>query len=131
MSPYEDSVPGNTSIVELARQVGATSAEIRRLTPDARSLTKDDLLELAGAGDSREALRIARIGFQKAPGRVAAIPARLSADLEGLTVRDIRSIALVFGSHIPVGVPASRAKSGCCCCCCVPACCCCCCRSKN
>ncbi|MEO7194205.1 MAG: hypothetical protein ABIZ05_05185 [Pseudonocardiaceae bacterium] len=123
--------PETTTLVDLAKEIGATKDEIDRLSPEVRQLTKGQLLALWGTRDTKGAID----AFHKSHDgshlpSAKAISTTTGAPLH-LTLHDVSSIQKIFTpERVRAALGSAGAKAGAAeaadyvsCCCCTPCCC--------
>jgi hypothetical protein len=122
--------PVNTTLADLAREIGATTEEINRLSPEVRQLTKGQLLALWGATNASEAIDAYHKSHEgKHLPSPRAVTTTVGAPLH-LTLQDISSIQHIFTpERVQAALGSTGTKKGAAepeasvsCCCCTPCC---------
>jgi hypothetical protein len=133
-------LPANTSINAIGKELGLKSADLEKLTPRARKLTKGDVIALLGVETNRDAVVAYAVS---GAGQLLPKP-RVTPRTAALTVRDRASLGQAFGSVQQNWIAQARRRptdgligplrgSGVgteltidisCCCCCPCTCCC-------
>ncbi len=122
--------PLNTPFADLAKEVGATTDEINRLSPEVRQLTKGQLLALWGTTSASAAIEAYHKSHEgKRLPSPSAMATTVGAPLH-LTLQDISSIQQIFKPervHAALGSTgikkgAAEPEASVSCCCCTPCC---------
>ncbi|MGH3430507.1 MAG: hypothetical protein ACRDQZ_23560 [Mycobacteriales bacterium] len=123
-------VPETTTLVDLAKEIGATKDEIDRLSPEVRQLTKGQLLALWGTRDTKGAIdAYHKSGEGKHLPSPETIVATTGVPLH-LTLKDVSSIQKIFKpERVRAALGSAGTKAGAAaeavsvsCCCCTPCC---------
>jgi hypothetical protein len=122
--------PINTTLVDLAKEIGATTEEINRLSPEVRQLTKGQLLALWGTTSAPAAIDAYHKSHEgKQLPSPSAMATTAGAPLH-LTLQDISSIQQIFKpERVRAALGSTGTKKGAAepetsvsCCCCTPCC---------
>lgn len=122
--------PLNTPFADLAKEVGATTDEINRLSPEVRQLTKGQLLALWGTTSASTAIDAYHKSHEgKQLPSPSAMATTAGAPLH-LTLQDISSIQQIFKpERVHAALGSTGTKKGVAepelhvnCCCCTPCC---------
>jgi hypothetical protein len=122
--------PVNTTLVDLAREIGATTDEIDRLSPEVRQLTKGQLLALWGTTSESAAIDAYHKSHQ---GSQLPSPKTVATTTDvplHLTLQDVSSIQQIFTpERVQAALGSTGTRSGAAqpdasvsCCCCTPCC---------
>ena len=120
----------NTPFTDLAKEIGATTDEINRLSPEVRQLTKGQLLALWGTTSAPAAIDAYHKSHEgKQLPSPSAMATTAGAPLH-LTLQDISSIQQIFKpERVHAALGAAGTKKGVAesavrvsCCCCTPCC---------